>query len=321
MIPPSYIRDYLLEKFSKNGKIVSDGLELVIPSIFIPGDYKGHMSINLDTGLWQCFKSKERGNFLKLYTILEGVTYGKAKGEVLYESYASKNEEKSNKLKKANVKKEKFDFNKFLKEDCTLVRDDFTASSDRTISKAVKFLKDRCLIQTGKYYLCHTGPYEGRLIIPFELNNKVVFFQARSLSDKQIPKYLNFKGIKCSDLLYPFDIDAEELYVTEGVLCCKTLRSLGINATCINGSYISKEQAYQLKQFEGKLILAMDNDDAGRECINTFEKTRKDLMIPPFWVVTPDVRFKDWNEQYIKEGPIKMKPKLYDWSYPLLSEL
>jgi len=187
--------------------------------------------------------------------------------------------------------------------------------------KAVKFLRTRCLLQTGKFYLCTKGAYEGRLIIPFELENKVVFFQARALNDRQVPKYLNFKGMKCSDILYPFDMDAEDLYVTEGVLCCKTLRSLGFNATCINGSFVSREQAYQLKQFEGRLIMAMDNDEAGRHCVATFNKTRKDLMMPAFWVAAPDEGSKDWNEQYVMGRSIEMSAKLYDWTFPILTEL
>tara|TARA_R110000824_G_scaffold56413_3_gene154451 strand:+ start:25436 stop:26401 length:966 start_codon:yes stop_codon:yes gene_type:complete len=321
MISPTFIRDYLVEKFKTDGKLVSDGAELVIPSIFIPGDYQGHMSINLDTGLWQCFKSKERGNFLKLYTILEGVTYGKAKGEVSFNSYLSKYNPKEDDLAKANIKKEKFDFNKFLEEDCSLVKSSPANVLDKSMIRAIKFLKDRCLIRAGKFYLCKKGAYEGRLIIPFELEKKVVFFQARALSDRQVPKYLNFKGMKCSDILYPFDMDAEDLYVTEGVLCCKTLKSLGFNATCINGSFVSREQAYQLKQFEGRLIMAMDNDEAGRHCIATFNKTRKDLMMPAFWIVTPDKQSKDWNEQYVMGKPIRMDAKLYDWTFPILTEL
>ena len=321
MISPTFIRDYLVEKFKTDGKLVSDGTELVIPSIFIPNDYKGHMSINLDTGLWQCFKSKEKGNFLKLYTILEEVTYSKAKGEVAFNSYLSKYNSKEDGLTKSNIKKEKFDFNKFLEEDCVLVKAIPTNITNTSMVKAVKFLRTRCLLQTGKFYLCTKGAYEGRLIIPFELENKVVFFQARALNDRQVPKYLNFKGMKCSDILYPFDMDAEDLYVTEGVLCCKTLRSLGFNATCINGSFVSREQAYQLKQFEGRLIMAMDNDEAGRHCVATFNKTRKDLMMPAFWVATPDKGSKDWNEQYAMGKPIEINTKLYDWTFPILTEL
>ena len=153
MISPTFIRDYLVEKFKTDGKLVSDGTELVIPSIFISNDYKGHMSINLDTGLWQCFKSKEKGNFLKLYTILEGVTYGKAKGELAFNSYLSKYNSKEDNLAKTNIKKEKFDFNKVLEEDCVLVEARPSNLTDTAMVKAVKFLRTRCLLQTGIFYL------------------------------------------------------------------------------------------------------------------------------------------------------------------------
>jgi len=184
----------------------------------------------------------------------------------------------------------------------------------RLVEDASNFLQDRCLWDTGKYWVCQKGDYEGRLIIPFFLGEKVVFFQGRTLDDR-MPKYKNFKGMKCSDILYPFDWEADELYVTEGVLCCKTLRSLGYNATCISGSYVSREQALQLKQFEGKLILAMDNDEAGISATQSFNQTRKSLMMPSFWSVSPLSPYKDWNEEYVNEGSIYLKPTLYDWAH------
>ena len=69
IIAPQFIRDYFLEKFKDNYKMSSGESELIVPSVYISDDYKRHMSINLDTGLWQCFKSGNKGNFTQLSLI------------------------------------------------------------------------------------------------------------------------------------------------------------------------------------------------------------------------------------------------------------
>ena len=42
------------------------------------------MSINLDSGLWQCFKSGNKGNFIQIYSFLEGLTYNQAEADILF---------------------------------------------------------------------------------------------------------------------------------------------------------------------------------------------------------------------------------------------
>ena len=56
MFSPQFIKDYITEKLKEDYRISSNNREMIIPSVFIDNDYKRHMSINLETGLWQCFK-------------------------------------------------------------------------------------------------------------------------------------------------------------------------------------------------------------------------------------------------------------------------
>ena len=73
-----------MKKFEDNYKMSSNDTELIVPSIFTNDDYKRHMSINLDTGLWQCFKSGNKGNFIQLYAYMEGITYNQAESDILF---------------------------------------------------------------------------------------------------------------------------------------------------------------------------------------------------------------------------------------------
>ncbi len=69
-IPSSIIKEYLHEKFES---FLVNNQEFLVDSIFVE-DKKKHMSINMGTGLWQDFKSKETGNFPQLISHIEGIS-------------------------------------------------------------------------------------------------------------------------------------------------------------------------------------------------------------------------------------------------------
>ena len=73
-IPSSVIKGYLLSKF-EDYEIAAD--EFMVNSLFCE-DTKHHLSINLESGLWQCFKTKESGNFIQLVAMCEEVPYSDA---------------------------------------------------------------------------------------------------------------------------------------------------------------------------------------------------------------------------------------------------
>ena len=52
----------------KEGRLQSGGREWVCNSVIDTSDYKRHMSVNLENGLWQCFKSGETGNYFWIYS-------------------------------------------------------------------------------------------------------------------------------------------------------------------------------------------------------------------------------------------------------------
>ncbi len=76
------IREWVQQNI-KEGRLQSGGREWVCNSVIDTSDYKRHMSVNLDTGLWQCFKSGETGNFYQLVSIVRGVPYHRG-NEIFY---------------------------------------------------------------------------------------------------------------------------------------------------------------------------------------------------------------------------------------------
>ena len=277
-----------MEKFSDNYRLESDGRQMVIPSIFISNDYKRHMSINLDNGLWTCFKTGEVGNFIKLYVLLEKCTYEEAKVKFAFEQF---NDGSSF---RAPVKPSRLDTNKIVSN----IED----AKDFEFVYNHPFAEQR-MVPDAQFMLAKDGPYKGRLIIPFiNRKGKLFYFQARALGD-EMPKYLNCKNLKSSQVLYPYDYSSyEPLYVTEGVFDCLSLQSVGLNSTTTLSCYTSREQMLQLSQYQGPLVCAFDSDDAGRKGREKFRQLTNWICRDDIYTVNPPKPFKDWNEVLIKKG-------------------
>lgn len=275
------------------------------------------MSINLDTGLWQCFKSGNKGNFLQIYAYLEGITYNQAESEILFKeldgSFA-KNLEPSTIIPQAEA------------EDLHLLPvtvEDYT-SSNSLVLKAWTFLYERKLFnletEDSKYYVSTKGPYAGRLIIPFEEDGELFYFQARTLED-QTPKYLNpSEGWpKSSHILYPFNMDEDYVVVCEGPLDAISLQITGVNATCTMGCSVSQYQVEALKDFTGRIIIGYDNDDAGRRGVGKFDYLRRIKRMADLYICHPPSEVKDWNDALMKsidlQGFVELRTIKYDYDY------
>tara|TARA_R110002110_G_scaffold131447_3_gene312293 strand:+ start:1704 stop:2708 length:1005 start_codon:yes stop_codon:yes gene_type:complete len=315
MFNPQFIKDYLIEKLKTDYRVSSNTAELIIPSVFIEDDYKRHMSVNLETGLWQCFKTGNQGNFVKLYSILEEISYRAAESKLLFQGAETGLwdlwEEQTTKPEEKHEITQKLDTSSFIP-----VNIDSYDSNNQLVVRAWKFLMDRKLFNLKEfdeepYYVACEGKYRGRLIIPFkDYDGEIFFFQARSLMHGLNPKYLNpssENGVKSSNILYPFDFEREHLCVCEGPSDAITLNLNGLNATCTVGSTVSNVQMQTLREFEGRIILTYDNDAAGTRGIEKFEHLRKKYLMPTFSICTPPIKYKDWNEAH------QAGEDLYEW--------
>lgn len=261
---------------------------MIVPSIFLDHDPKRHMSINLDSGLWQCFKSGEKGNFLHLYSKLENVTYKVAYRQFLVEEFFNDESIKDDYGKKPEPENLPVNFQPI---------DPYTFND--TNSAAYLFLINRGIYDYGKFYYTTEGSYRGRVIIPYNNHTGMFFFQARALFGQE-PKYLNFRGIKSSSILFPFQYDSTSpLYVCEGALDAISLQLAGFNATTTISCHASRIQMDQLKYYQGPIVVAYDNDSAGYSGLRSFELLRRRMRMPPIYYCFPPASYKDWNEAFV----------------------
>ena len=306
------IRDWVQSNI-KEGRLQSGGREWVCNSVVDTSDYKRHMSVNLETGLWQCFKSGETGNFYQLVSIIRGVPYHRGK-EIFY-SYCIENgqlpEQEEAKIVLPEIK--------------SLENEEFKQIEEN--SAADIYVRGR-MLNPARFYYADSGRYAGRLIIPFEDEHGLFYFTARALGDRT-PKYLNppsEAGVKSSHVLLPYDTESTDpLFITEGAFDAIALKESGLNATCTNGCSPSLIQMRYLRDYRGPIVVAYDNDDAGREGLERFERLRKRCCMPTFNHVFPPDGYKDWNELLMEGEQITAacasEYKPYDWANMVLSGL
>ena len=294
-------------------------------SLFVDNDWKKHMSVNIDSGLWQCFKTGRSGNFISLYAQAEGVAYFKAQRDLIIKNFEFLGEEVPELVRPE--KELELDTSKLIP-----INLDSVDSDNKKEVDAWNFLFSRALFNLNEeedapFYLCVEGRFADRIIIPFKTDGVVFYFQARALYD-QTPKYLNPSteiAPKPSDILYPYDEDEDYLVVCEGPLDALALQRRGINATATIGSSVSPRQAEILSSFRGKIILGYDNDEAGQRGIEKFDRTRKEMRMTGFEVCPPPSGYKDWNEAHIAGEDlfswIMDKSQSYDFDYKSASML
>ena len=280
------------------------------------------MSVNLDTGLWQCFKTGNTGNFVRLYAILEGISYRKAESVLLFRELEDNNLEaweRTSLTTEDLPHSTNLDIAGFIP-----INVNSYESENKKVIKAWHFLMERKLFnlvdfEEAPYYLATKGRYKDRLIIPFKDHEEnIVYFQARALTPEIQPKYLNpsiDEGVKASNILYPFDYETDHLIICEGPLDAITLKLHGFNATCTVGSSISTIQMQMLKEFTGRIILAYDNDEAGVRGLEKFNVLRKQFLMPNFYLVSPPAKYKDWNEAHIQEEDLNLWIKETQFKY------
>jgi len=278
------------------------GDEFLIDSIYA-ADTKKHMSVNMETGLWQDFKSSRTGNFIHLVAQVEGVRHDVAvkllraklldEPENLFLEATVSTGQKS--ISDPTVDEE---FKNFKKINIS----HFDKIANIPERAAINFIRSRKL-EKFKFYFAESGKYKNRLVIPYVENGLSYYFQARSMSPYGM-KYLNPTSVECgvksSDILFPFVEEMPYVIVTEGPLDAITLQVNGYNATCTQGSHMSSAQLEKLKG--RNIIMSYDNDFAGEKGVEKANELRLAKNMPDFSSLRPPQKFKDWNDFLVSEG-------------------
>ncbi len=177
-----------------------------------------------------------------------------------------------------------------------------------------KLLEEIGLIQKGEngFY----DLFQNRIMFPIHnLEGQVVGFTARCYLKEETPKYINTKEtilFKKGNILFNYHRakDAirllKEVVVVEGNMDAIRLYSVGIkNVVALMGTSITKEQVEIFRKLRSKIILMLDNDNAGEMATLAVGNLLEENQIP-FQIVRLSGE-KDPDSYIIKNGKEAME--------------
>jgi DNA primase len=247
-----------------------------------------------ETIFFNCFNCPASGNFYDLFAFNQGISSEEAykklrkfNEEGIKKSLTSKNE-----FHKKEIDYSKYEnFNNFLKKDCLSI-DSIPSSYYQTqLLEYLKMFKESRKISSD-LFVCHSGTFNKRIIIPIFENDICIFFQGRRILESQYPKYLNPTVEKENIILNKGNFDKEKfIIITEGILDADSIGKQG--TTCL-GANISESFLTELfKHTNCGVILALDNDKTGQEQLyNIFKRSEYNKKLKYFTLN----KEKDLNE-------------------------
>jgi DNA primase len=157
--------------------------------------------------------------------------------------------------------------------------------------------------------------WKDRLLIPIDLGGKPYSLEGRDYTRRQFPKCLYPKGCKTDICFNQDNLNKDDLLIVcEGLMDIhKIWTDVTKNVTCTFGASLTEGQKKFL-QSASNLVLYIDDDPAGRNSVNIFEKfMRRDFKV----AVT---KGKDPGDATIQEAELAVKDSVLwvDW---LLNEM
>ena len=224
-----------------------------------------HLDWNNGEPLFQCFNCGESGNFFKLYSILEGISYDEAVRTLTgFNPSTIKNSLFNKKIvPTVEVVDDAYEDLSYHLKDFISDTADSSLAAKMFSYLITEFRVLRKIPETFKLYYAINGKFNGRIIIPIFKDHKLIYFQGRG-REGMIPKYLN-PNIKKMNIIFNEEHIDDDRYViiTEGIL---DALSVGNNGTCILGKSITDSFLRRCMKLSRRgLILALDHDQAGHD--------------------------------------------------------
>jgi len=242
--------------------------ELICYCPFHKGGMEKHPSFGINSeGLWNCFSCGRRGNLVHLVSAMKGITQQAAiriiERKRLVFAIERKIDLPSWENRYKATKNTVFDENSIGLYDFAL-----------THAKTREYLLERGLTREEmEEWDIRYDKWLKRIVFPIR-NSRGRYVGAVGRGDS--PRYLFYEGTQKSGCLYgidKLDENMDYLYVVEGQIDTIRLSRYFTdipqaltegNVIGINGSHMSQYQANLITELSDKVILCLDNDDAGK---------------------------------------------------------
>jgi len=298
-----FIQQFMLQNFEQT-KVTNNGTHFLARCILC-GDseknpYKKRFNMDWNNGVpgWHCWNCGRHGNFIEIYSIVKGLSYDDAKKEIFkYNKKSIKKQMGTYKKRPVPIKKEieEDNFN-FIKEKCYTLKDD-----NRYVNALKKFYKSRRIPKSYEIYICYSGKYRNRIIIPiFNENKNIIYFQARRIPGTSIePKYDNPVAPKELCILNKYKFDKNKnIIIHEGLIDAFMVEDH--QGTSCLGKEISNDLIKELLNFTNKnVIIALDNDSEAYKALAKFMKKNDYAKKVKYFIYTSDFRDKEDINSYV----------------------
>jgi hypothetical protein len=194
-----------------------------------------------------------------------------------------------------------------LPENCIDIEDPMQVNyfkENEFLQNAITYCQQRRLFDAinrcNKFYLSLDDKlHKNRLVLPFyDLNDKIVCYQTRSLSPAQHPKYLTKFGEKGVFNLNNVTPEIPYIFIFEGPIDSMFVK----NGVAVASLVPTEKQINQLNTFVGlKHVYVFDNDKNNKQTSQKIEKYIRSGKTVFIWP-SEFSRFKDVNEVCCKLG-------------------
>lgn len=280
-----FVAQFMLQNFEQTN-VTNNGSHFLARCLLC-GDsatnpYKKRFNLDWNNGVpgWHCWNCGRHGNFIEIYSIVKGLSYDDAKKEIFkYNKKSVKRQMNSYKKSGPGRSREKVEEDDFhwILDKCYNLQDEGSGMLSKQYLKHLsKFYEDRKIPKKYKLYICHSGKYKNRIIIPiFNKKGRVIYFQARRIPNTMLePKYDNPVSPKELCILNKFLFDrSKDIIIHEGLI---DAFMVGDQGTSCLGKEISEELITQLlKLTDQNVIVALDNDSEAYKALSKFMKKNK----------------------------------------------
>jgi hypothetical protein len=303
-----FIQQFMLQNFEQT-KVSNNGTHFLARCLLC-GDsrknpYKKRFNLDWNNGVpgWHCWNCGRHGNFIEIYSIVKGLSYDDAKKE-LFHKWKSKEDTKKriNRKQRAvdnpqlRTEIEEDNFN-FIREKSYSMYDD----ENRYVKALKNFYISRKIPDRYILYICHSGKYRNRIIIPiFNESRDIIYFQARRIPKTGLmPKYDNPVSPKelCILNKHLFDRD-KNIIVHEGLI---DAFMVGDQGTSCLGKEVSEELVVELLKLTDKnVIVALDNDAEAYKSLSRLMKKNKYAQKLKYFLYPQEYREHDDINSIVK---------------------
>jgi DNA primase len=166
--------------------------------------------------------------------------------------------------------------------------------------------KDWGILGTGSI-----GEYKFRIVIPIYFNGKIVSFQCRDITDRQVLRYKACEKekeiIHHKNILYGLDHIQKSCIVVEGIT---DVWRFGRGAVCTFGTGYTKNQLYLLSNYVEQVFIFFDTEDAAQQHADRLAWELSILHVQTEIITVPFIKdpaeLKQKDADYLKKDLLKI---------------